>query len=117
MLRGRLVKIKVFKLRRDTDDIPCGITFRSAGGVSFQSEGPTTAKARFWDREVWDHGIRRSQRSAERSGREERADSGLTMSSQRSILRSYPCWDLATRSRTLYLTRVKTGSQCSSLIM
>src|SRR6218665_2693099 len=28
----RLVKIKVFKLRRDADDIPCNITFRSAGG-------------------------------------------------------------------------------------
>src|SRR6218665_3826079 len=33
----RLVKIKVFKLRRDADDIPCNITLRSAGGVSFQS--------------------------------------------------------------------------------
>src|SRR6218665_346851 len=72
--RDRLVKIKVFKLRRDADDIPCNITLRSAGGESFHSAGPTTAKARFWDREVRDQGIRRSQRSAERSGREERAD-------------------------------------------
>src|SRR6218665_2330611 len=114
----RLVKIKVFKLRRDTDDIPCSITLRSAGGVSFQSEGPTTAKTRFWDREVRNHGrpIKRSQRSAERRGREERADSGLDMSSQR-YFRARPCWDLATRSRTLYLTRAKTGSQCSSLVM
>ena len=32
--RDRLVKIKVFKLRRDADDIPCNITFRSAGGES-----------------------------------------------------------------------------------
>ena len=45
--RERLVKIKVFKLRRDADDIPCNITLRSAGGESFHSAGPTTAKARF----------------------------------------------------------------------
>ena len=76
----RLVKIKVFKLRRDADDIPCNTTLPSAGGESFQSAGPTTEKARFWDREVRDHGLRRSQRSAERSRREERADSGLEMS-------------------------------------
>src|SRR6218665_586046 len=44
--RDRLVKIKVFKLRRDADDIPCNITLRSAGGESFHSAGPTTAKAR-----------------------------------------------------------------------
>ena len=46
--RDRLVKMKVFKLRRDADDIPCSITLRSAEGVSsdsFQNEGPTTAKA------------------------------------------------------------------------
>src|SRR6218665_3413655 len=54
--RDRLVKIKVFKLRRDADDIPCNITLRSAGGESFHSAGPTTAKARFWDREVRDQG-------------------------------------------------------------
>ena len=53
----RQVKLKVFKLQRDANDIPCSITLRSAGGVSFQSAGPTTAKARFWDREVRDHGI------------------------------------------------------------
>src|SRR6218665_3346397 len=70
--RDRLVKMKVFKLRRDADYNPCSIALRSAGGVSFQSARPTTAKARFWDREVRDHGIRRSQQSAERSGREER---------------------------------------------
>src|SRR6218665_3371929 len=105
--RDRLVKIKVFKLRRDADDIPCNITLRSAGGESF---------ARFWDREVRDQGIRRSQRSAERSGREERVDGGLDMSSHR-YFGARPCWDLATRSRTLYLTRAKIGSQCSSLIM
>src|SRR6218665_1664749 len=64
--RDRLVKIKVFKLRRDAGDIPCNITLRSAGGESFHSAGPTTEKARFWDREVWDQGISRSQRSAER---------------------------------------------------
>ena len=52
----RLVKIKVFKLRRDADDIPCNITLRSAGGESFHSAGPTTAKDRFWDREVRDQG-------------------------------------------------------------
>src|SRR6218665_3954022 len=63
--RDRLVKIKDFKLRRDADDIPCNITLRSAGGESFHSAGPTTAKARFWDREVRDQGIRRSQRSAD----------------------------------------------------
>src|SRR6218665_1966866 len=114
--RDRLVKIKVFKLRRDADDIPCNITLRSAGGESFHSAGPTTAKARFWDREVWNQGIRRSQRSAERSGREERADGGLDMSSHR-YFGARPCWDLATRSRTLYLTRANIGSQCSSLIM
>src|SRR6218665_2620440 len=112
----RQVKRKVFKLRRDADDIPCSITLRSAGGVSFQSAGPTTPKARFWDREVWNQGTRRSQRSAERSGREERADSGLDMSSHR-YLGARPCWDLATRSRTLYLTRARIGSQCNSLIM
>ena len=105
--RDRLVKIKVFKLRRDADDIPCNITLRSAGGESFHSAGPTTAK----DREVRDQGIRRSQRSTERSGREEPADGGLNMNSHRY------CWDLATRSRTLYLTRAKIWSQCSSLIM
>src|SRR6218665_2649898 len=115
--RDRLVKIKVFKLRRDADDIPCNmITLRSAGGESFHSAGPTTAKARFWDREVRDQGIRRSHRSAERSGREERADGALDMSSQR-YFGARPCWDLATRSRTSYLTRAKIGSQCSSLIM
>src|SRR6218665_393062 len=114
--RDRLVKRKVFKLRRDADDILCSITLRRAGGVSFQSAGPTTANARFWDREVWDQGTRRSQRSAERSGREERADSGLDMSSHR-YLGARPCWDLATRSRTLYLTRARIGSQCNSLIM
>src|SRR6218665_3228021 len=32
--RDRLVKIKVFKLRRDADDILCNITLRSAGGES-----------------------------------------------------------------------------------
>src|SRR6218665_346558 len=110
--RDRLVKMKVFKLRRDADDIPCRILLQSARRVSFQRAGPTTAKARFWDREVQDHGIRRSQRSAERSGREERADSGLDMSSQR-YFGARPCWDLSTRSRTLYLTRAKIGSQCS----
>src|SRR6218665_1979060 len=75
--RDRLVKIKVFKLRRDADDIPCNITLRSAGGESFHRAGPTTAKARFWDRKVRDQGIRRSQRTPERSGREERVDGGL----------------------------------------
>src|SRR6218665_273129 len=114
--RDRLVKIKVFKLRRDAYDIPCNITLRSAGGESFHSAGPTTAKARLWEREVRDHGIRRSQQSAERSGREERADGGLDMSSHR-YFGARPCWALATRSRTLYLTRAKIGSQCSSLIM
>src|SRR6218665_379316 len=116
--RDRLVKIKVFKLHvwRDADDIPCNITLRSAGGESSHSAGPTTAKARFWDREVRDQGIRRSQRSAERSGREERADGGLDMSSHR-YFGARLCWDLATRSRALYLTRAKIGSQCSSLIM
>jgi len=44
--RDRLVKIKVFKLRRDADEILCNITLRSAGGESFQSAGPTTAKTR-----------------------------------------------------------------------
>src|SRR6218665_1335301 len=59
-------------------------------------------------------GTRRSERSAERSVREERADSGLDISSH---LGARPCWDLATRSRTLYLTRARIGSQCKSLIM
>ena len=93
--RDRLVKIKVCKLRRDADDIPCNITLRSAGGESFHSAGPTTAKARFWNREVRDQGIRRSQRSAERSGREEREDGGLDMISHR-YFGARPCWDLAT---------------------
>src|SRR6218665_3250451 len=112
------VKRKVFKLRRDADDIPCSITLQSAEGLSFQSAGPTTANARFWNREVGlrDQGTRRSQRSAERSGREERADSGLDMSSHR-YLGAKPCWDLATRSRILYLTRARIGNQCNSLIM
>src|SRR6218665_2989447 len=90
----RLVKIKVFKLRRDADDIPCNITLRSAGGESFHSAGPTTAKARFLDREVRDQDIRRSQRSAERSGREEREDGGLDMSSHR-YFGARLCWYLA----------------------
>src|SRR6218665_1123829 len=106
--RDRPVKTKVFKPRRDADDIPCNITLRSAGGESFHSAGPTTAKARLRDREVRDQGIRRSQRSAERSGREERADGGLDMSSHR-YFGARPCWDLATRSRTLYPTRAKIG--------
>ena len=93
--RDRRVRIKFFKLRRDADDIPCNITLRSAGGESFHSAEPTTAKARFWDREVRDQGIRRSQRSAERSGREERADGALDMSSHR-YFGARPCWDLAT---------------------
>src|SRR6218665_1964719 len=114
--RDRPVKIKVFKLQRDADDISCNITLGNAGGESFHSAGPTTAKARFWDREVRDQGIIRSQRSAECSGREERADGGLDMSSHR-YFGARLCWDLATRSRTLYLTRAKIGSQCSSLIM
>ena len=41
--------------------------------------------------------------------------SGLAMSSQRNF-GARPCWDLAIRSRTLYLTQAKNGSQCSSLI-
>src|SRR6218665_2691047 len=98
--RHRLVKIKVFKLRRDAGDINCSITLRSAEGVPFQSEGPTTATARFWDREVGDHGTRRSYRSSERDGREDRADSGLDMSLQK-YFEARPCWDLATRSRCL----------------
>src|SRR6218665_2130962 len=110
----RLVKIKVFKQRRDADDNPCNITLRSAGGESFHSAGPTTATARFWDREVRDQGIRRSQRSAERSGQEEWADGGLDMSSHR-YFGARPCWDLATRTRTLYITRAKIGRKCSSL--
>src|SRR6218665_3845984 len=76
--RDSLVKIKVFKLLRDADDIPCNITLRSAGGESFHSAGHTTAKVRFWDREARDQVIRRSQRSTERSGREERALLGLS---------------------------------------
>jgi len=93
------VKRKVFKLRRVTGDIPCSITLQSAGRVSFQSAGPTTAKARFWDRDVWDQGTRWSQRSTEHSGQVQRADSGLNMSSHR-YLGARPCWDLATRSKT-----------------
>jgi len=42
--RDRKVKRKVFKLRWDAGDIPCSITLWSAGGVSFQSAGLTTAK-------------------------------------------------------------------------
>src|SRR6218665_1560650 len=113
--RDRLLNIKVFRLRRDADDIPCNITLRSAGGESFHSAGPTTAKARLWDREVRDQGIRRSQRSAECSGREERADGGLDMSSHR-YFRARPCWDLATRSRTLYLTRASFMLLCKQLV-
>jgi len=82
--------MKFFKLQRDADDTPCSITLRSAGGVSFQSAGPTTAKTQFWDREVRDHGIRRSQRSAEHSGREEWAHSGLDMSSRRYFGARHP---------------------------
>src|SRR6218665_4384 len=106
---------EVFKLRMDAGDIPCSITLRRAGGVLFQSTEPTTAKAQFRDREVQDQGTRRSQRS-EYSRREGRADSGLDMSSH-GYLGARPCWDLATRSRTLYLTRQYIGSQCKSLIM
>ena len=39
------------KNRSDADDIPFSITLRSAGEVSFQRVGPTTVKARFWDRD------------------------------------------------------------------
>jgi len=34
---------KSLQLRRDAGDSPCSITLRSAGGVSFQSAGSTTA--------------------------------------------------------------------------
>ena len=44
--------VQNFRLRKDAGDIPYSITLRSAGEVLFQSAGPTTAKARFWDREV-----------------------------------------------------------------
>ena len=108
--RNRQVK-KVFKLQRDACD---SITLWSAGGVSFQGAGPTTAKAWFRIREVPDYDIRRSQRSAERSGRVERADSGLDMSSQR-YFGARPCWDLATRNKTLYLTHAKIGNQSATL--
>src|SRR6218665_2223921 len=70
--RDRLVKIKVFKLRGDADDIPCSITLRSAGGESFQRAGPTKAKARFWDREVRDHGIRRGHNDQQSAADERR---------------------------------------------
>ena len=74
--RDRQMKRRVFKQRRGASDIPCGITLRSAGGVSFQSihVGPIVAKARFWDREIRDQSTRGSQRSAGRGGRQERAD-------------------------------------------
>jgi len=80
------------------------------------SAGPTSVNARFWDTKVRDQNIRRSQRSAERSGRDELADGGLDMSSHR-YFGDKPFLDLATRSRTLYITQTKIGSQCSSLIM
>src|SRR6218665_1551443 len=73
-------------------------------------QDPPQQKARFWDTEARDHGIRRSQRSAERSGREERADGGLDMNSHR-YFGARPCWDLTTISRTLPLIRGKIGSQ------
>src|SRR6218665_1582203 len=44
--RDRLVKIKVFKLRRDADDIPCNITLRSAGG-EYQKISKTRRKHKF----------------------------------------------------------------------
>ena len=40
--RCMLVKIKVFKLRKDAGDILCNITLRSAGGESFHSAGPNS---------------------------------------------------------------------------
>jgi len=57
--RDKLVKIKVFKLRRDADDTPCIITPRSAEGVSFRSTEPATAMAKFLNREVRDHGFKK----------------------------------------------------------
>src|SRR6218665_1112818 len=110
------MKRKIIKLQRDADDIHCSSTLRSAGGASFQRAGSTKAMVRFWDRKVLGQGTRRSQRSAERSGREERAESCLDMSSRR-YFGARPRWTLATRSGTLYLTRAKIGSQCRSLIM
>jgi len=71
------MRVKVFSPGRDAGDI-CGIIIpRTAGGVSFQSEGPTTAKAWCWGKPVRDLGPRRSNRSAERSGREVLAESSL----------------------------------------
>jgi len=64
--RDRLVKMTVFTLRRDADDILCNITLRSAEGEWFHSSGPTSAKAQFWDREVRDQGM--NQLMTERSG-------------------------------------------------
>src|SRR6218665_3997223 len=78
--RDRQVNRKVFKLHRDAGDIPCSITLWSAGVVSLQSAGPTTAKVRFWVREVRDQGTRRSQRSTERSRRDEMVTSRITIS-------------------------------------
>ena len=73
LLRDRQVKRKVFKLRRDADDIPSSITLRSAGGVSFQSAGSTTANARFWDREVY--GIKvQEDHSDQQSAADERSE-------------------------------------------
>ena len=57
--------------------------------------------------------------SEQQSAADERSEqidtcSGLDLSSHR-YLGARTCWDLATRSRTLYLTRARIGSQCNSL--
>jgi len=71
--RDRPMKIKVFRQWRDAGDIPWRIILHTAGGVSYQSEVPTAAKAWCWLDKEDKMGTRRSNWSAERSGREELA--------------------------------------------
>lgn len=97
--------IEVFMQRRDASDIHWRIILQTAGRVSLQSEGPTTAKAQHWHNEVCDPGTIRSNRSAKWSGWEERQRVACT-SVHRDILVLRPCWDSEKKQDFVY-----SGSQ------
>jgi len=68
--RDRQVKRKFFKLRTYTGDIPCSITLRSAGGVSFQSADPLQQKLGY---EIEEYGIKvQEDHSDQQSAADER---------------------------------------------
>lgn len=95
------VKRKVFQQQRDAGEIP-GQSYFGQPGRSFHRQRSTTEKSWHWDKEVSDQGIKRLSQSAERSGREEWAESGLHIKSHR-YLGAEQCRDIATKSRTPFI--------------